>query len=68
MKKTKTICLWCGKDHSTYRPVKCRNLSKLMSAVCKKIPAWQAMRCLEVYGTAGLETLAIELGLYRFVK
>ena len=67
-KPMKTICLWCGESHKTKRPKSCKNASALMSAICKKIPAWKAMRCLEVYGLKGLETLGIELGLYRFVK
>lgn len=68
MKKVKTICFWCGKSHKKSPPKKCKDSSILMSAVCKKMPAWQVMRALEMMGRAGLDALAIELGLYRLVK
>jgi hypothetical protein len=61
----RSICLWCGKSHRSEktRPMTCKNTSKLMSAVCKKIPVWQAMRALEMGGVPALHQVARELKL-----
>lgn len=61
--KTKTICLWCGKDHKAKHPKACREYSHLMSAICKKVPVYQVMHMLHVYGTIALHILAAELNI-----
>lgn len=62
-KRVRTMCLWCGKDHRGQSPKECKEKSLTMSAVCKKIEVWKAMRVLEVYGYDGLYAVAVDLGL-----
>jgi hypothetical protein len=63
MKKIKTICLWCGKNHKRPKPKKCLDYSKLMSKICKKIDVWKAFAVLHRYGIEGLRVLAVELNI-----
>lgn len=40
------ICMFCGRAH-TRRPILCTTKAEIMSAYCKKLEVWQAMRAVE---------------------
>jgi hypothetical protein len=58
--RIKSICLWCGKDHKSKKPAKCKDASvKASSLIEQGVPMWVLMAVLHRHGLKALDDFEV---------